>query len=185
MSLYPNQATSKSKKTHLVDQSEAIQAYDTLQVVAALLLGIAAALWRDIYSLQTTPDDDTTIDEILNESAQILLILVIAMNLSALLFLSVNIYYLHQCLAKDDGSGNLYRDLSEFTKWYRGISVKVVFNSMPLLSFAVGILLYRETDGLARYFAIGMFVLTVVVYYVIVTTRNEWSRLRKLSKKTE
>ena len=49
MSLNPNQATSKSKKTHLVDQSEAIQAYDTLQVVAALLLGIAAALWRDIH----------------------------------------------------------------------------------------------------------------------------------------
>ena len=168
------------------DKVEAIAAYDTLQVVAALLVGIGASLWQPIRDLKTSPDDDTYLDWLIDETALTVLILTLLLNLSALLFLSMNIFYLHQCLAKDKSeTGDLYEAFSQSTKFYRTLSVRAVFNSMPMLMFVVGSLFYRETEygyTPSHLTSIFVFAMTFFVYYVMSSTRKEWARLRKKSK---
>lgn len=179
-------ASTEEVKDQVKDKSAAIASYDTLQVVSALLVGIAAALWPEVRNLKATPVDDSFSDVFLNEFALVVLIVVIVLNLCALLFLSVNIFYLHQCLAKDD-SGALYTEFSIYTKGYRSHSVVAVFNSMPLLMLVVGTLFYRETDyrSASNIASTMVFVATLAVSYVISDVRKNWARMRKKMKEKD
>eukprot|EP00729_Bicosta_minor_P000260 gene260-8701_t len=72
-----------------MDRQQAIESYDTIQVISALLVGVGAALWPEVrYDMHHDGNDATLLNAANGgwglQMTQILLIMVMTMNMAGL-----------------------------------------------------------------------------------------------------
>ena len=152
------------------------------------MVGVGATLWNDAQGLVQAGLEDnkieyTTTDRLIDDIVTVLVVTVIAANLSALCVLSTQLFYFHQALAKES-TGQLYDDFALVTKNQRWYALQAILTSMPIAMLSVGLILYRQAHSdMCRGASALVFVAAVAVFVVMRRTRANFRRFRAAYKK--
>ena len=179
-----------------------ISSYETVQVVAALLLGTGLSLWFET-SLKPPREDAAAapgatcpaeagaraarlppaweawagswLTTLMDESTSLLLVLFTALNLFGLLTLSPQLFYMRQALSRDRV---LFDPFCEQLKILRQDAIFSILYSMPLLVLILGLMALRGRGLAPRAGGVLLLVLAVSGTRIITLTRATFRGLR-------
>ena len=186
-----------------------ISSYETVQVVATLLLGTGLSLWFET-SLKPPVGQTATAPEVtcpaeagarappmppawealvgswlttlVDESTSLLLVLFTALNLFGLLTLSPQLFYMRQALSKDKV---LFDPFCEQLKVLRQDAIFSILYSMPLLVLILGLMALRGQGLAPRAGGVLLLVLAISGTRIITLTRATFRGLRMPNAKNK
>ena len=153
---------------------EQVNAYETIQLVSALMIGVGLHIWSE---LETTVDKHNEVSYYHKEVIHHLTWIVVTMNLFGLVILTIQMFYLRQCIVKAPQYFDEYRK-DKTIKEIRYYANQCVIWSMPLVAIDWGLIAAVRSPIVGVIHSLtGLFAIGIILYI-----KKAFKKLRALSK---
>ena len=166
----------KKTPTDEIDEKmlEQVNAYETIQLVSALMIGVGLHIWSE---LETTVDKHNEVSYYHKEVIHHLTWIVVTMNLFGLVILTIQMFYLRQCIVKAPQYFDEYRK-DKTIKKIRYYANQCVIWSMPLVAIDWGLIAAVRSPVVGVIHSLtGLFAIGIKLYI-----KKAFRKLRALSK---